>query len=829
MDDRSQAAGKSQVVAKNAVSVPCEHCGLPSPRPTDPSELPFCCTGCHGAYFLIRDWGLDDYYALRDRLGGQVGSPVDAADDFDALDDPVAMGKSAPMACGDNLLKSRLAVTGLHCGACAWLIERSAKRHKGWVSARVRLSDHTVDVVYAADTTRLSQIARSLSRLGYRLSPLVENAQQERDARQNRTLLIDIAIAGFCAANAMWIAIALYAGMFSGIADQHANVLRWTGVTLGLAAVVIPGRTFFRGARASIATRTPHMDLPVALGLAVGATAGIVSAASGGSDVYFDSIATLVFLLLVGRWVQFRQQRRAAESVSLLMRLTPRTAKVVVDNKTTKTVLAESLTAGDVIRIGAGETIPADGTVVAGQTSIDRSLVSGESRPAAVTVDDEVLAGCSNLESQIDVCVTASGRASRVGQIAQLIEDASSQRVPVIQLADSIGGVFVVTVIGLALVTLGIWWTTDPYQASRNAVALLIVACPCALALATPLALSVAIGRAASRRILVRGGDVLERLSRPGTVWFDKTGTLTEGVLRLTHWTGHDTALAMLASIETGSRHPIATAAIFAAEERGLTIPVATEIRQVTGSGLTGYVDGIHVIVGKPAFAVASGAVLSSFDQRTIDQITAAGQSPLVVFIDGESVAIGGFGDQIRNDAAETLRRLRLAGWSVGILSGDHPATVQHVGHQLGFDDEQIIGGAEPEEKLAVVRDSPVTPVVMVGDGVNDSAALAAADVGIAVRGGVAASLEAAPVYLPTGQLPLVCDLMAASRRTRNVIRLNFGLSLGYNVLAVVLAMTGLINPLVAAILMPISSLTVLSVVLALPTFVDDETTPAAP
>lgn len=811
------------------LTVPCSHCGLPAPAPPadHPNQPTFCCNGCRGAYELIHGWGLEDYYALRDTLSPGGGLAVVGAGRYQELDDPSIMGRSAPHPVGDELLTCRLAVAGLHCGACAWLIERSARLVPGWQSARVRMNDHTLDVVFDPQQTKLSRIASTLDTLGYRVAPLADSDQADRAAAENRRLLIQIAIAGFCAANAMWVAVALYAGQFSGIAAEHALALRWAGVTLGVAAVVTAGRTFFQGAWASLRTRTPHMDLPVALGLGVGVIAGIVGAIRGAGDVYFDSIAVLVFLLLVGRWVQFRQQRRAAEAVGLLMRLAPRTATRIEEDGSERVVPTDVLRADDILRVQAGEGVPADGVVVKGRSLLDRALMTGESRPVAVDVGDQVDAGTANLESPLDIRVTAIGMDSRVGRLMKLVEEAATTRPPLVQLADRIGGWFVVVVILLAVLTLVLWWRSSPAVAAEHAVALLIVACPCALALATPLALAVALGRSAKQRILVRGGDVLERMARTGVIWFDKTGTLTQGRLVVGEMIGPDCdqALALAAAVEQGSRHPVAEGIRRKAESCGLSGRRAEDIKQSVAGGMSGFVDGKHVLVGNRDFILSAGVELDRAAIDSVEQIAAAGATPVMVAIERRWSATFAIEDELRDDAKSVIEKLQTSGWTIGILSGDHPQTVAAVANRLGIKQQAVEGGLAPESKLQRIQQSKQNSatVVMVGDGVNDAAALAAADVGVAVRGGAEASLEAAPVFLADGRLTGLADLVGASQQTVRVIKRNFILSLAYNVLAVILAMAGKIDPLVAAVLMPISSLTVLSMTLGSRTFVKAE------
>lgn len=824
----SSAANEAEPRDTKRTTVPCAHCGLPSPPPVRDDEPAFCCNGCLGAYQLIHGWGLEDYYALRDRLTSAGTSAEDlslnrlstAGDNpFEELDHTELLGLSAPRAVGGGLVASSCSVRGLHCGACAWLIERSVPLVPGWHSARVRMNDHSVELIYDPAKTRLSEIAKWMARLGYRVAPLVANAQAEAAVAENRRLLVRIAIAAFCATNAMWIAVALYAGHFSGISVGHANLFRLFGSALGAAAVFGPGSLFIRGALAAIWTRTPHMDLPLALALVVGAVAGIIGAFTGHGEVFFDSITMLVFLLLVGRWVQFRQQRRAAESVHLLMQVAPRTAQIVGPDGSLRKIAVADLVIGDLIRVGAGQGIPADGCVVAGETAVDRSLLTGESVPVDISVGDSVEAGTANLQSPIDIRVSAAGVQSRVGRLMQLVEDAAANKAPVVQLADRVGGWFVVVVIFLAFITAAVWWPSGSTIAVTHSVALLIVACPCALALATPLALAVGIGRAARQKIFVRGGDCFERLATPGTVWFDKTGTLTKGELSVSQWPGDRYELGLVAGIERGSAHPVAKGLVAHADDLGVEKFDASEIDQQTGGGISGMVDARRVAVGKPAFLKSQGINIKSIEAE-IERVASAGASPILYSIDNGLPKVIGVADSLRDDANDVIRSLRELGWQVGILSGDHPRAVSRIASPLRIDSAMALGDLSPEQKLRRIEaGAERRPIVMVGDGVNDSAALAAADVGVAVRGGAETSLEAAPVFLADGSLGGLVKLMVASRGTVRLIHRTFAVSLAYNLVAVALAMAGMVHPLTAALIMPASSLTVLTMILATATF----------
>lgn len=813
--------------SQQRTSRPCIHCGEPTDSDEEqPADQIFCCQGCRGAYELIHGWGLESYYGLRDQLGGGAATRVkDESSRYERFDSDEFLGPSTPRRTEDGFLCSELAVHGLHCAACAWLIENAAGRTPGWHAGRVKMSDHTLRVVFDPTATTLSQIARLLDRLGYELAPIsVEGNTHFQN--ENRRHLVRIAVAGFCAANAMWIAIALYAGEFQGVALDHRAFLGIVGTGLGVAAVAFPGRTFFVGALASLRSRVPHMDLPVALGLSVGTVAGVVNAISGEGHLYFDSLAVLVFLLLIGRWIQFHQQHRAAKAVDLLLRITPRHAVRVNADETTDTVLVDILQPGDCVRVDAGENIPVDGEVICGESLIDRSLLTGESVPVGIGAGDEAAAGTLNLQRPLDIRVVATGRESRIGRVMQSVEDAMSDKIPIVQFADSIGGIFVVVVTLLAIATF-LWWLPVGWAAAASAAtALLIVACPCALALATPLAIAVSLGRAAKHKVLIRDGATLQQLARGGRIWFDKTGTLTTG--RPDAWVawGSSDGIAAAAAVEQHCRHPVAEALVRMAHRSGVeTLPDAV-LDAVHRQGVVGHVDGREMVVGSPAFLREQGFGLGQPVLDAIDECSARATSPIVIARDGVVEAVIAIMDPIKPQAFETIARLQNRGWEVGILSGDHPDIVAHVAHQVGVDAAWAYGGLSPEDKLAAVRgsdpfhnDPSVATTVMVGDGANDAAALAAADVGIAVRGGVEVSLQAAPVFIADDNLRGVDELVDAAQRTDWLIRTALTVSLLYNVIAVGLAMCGKISPLVAAILMPLSSVSVLAVTLLWPTY----------
>jgi Cu2+-exporting ATPase len=566
---------------------------------------------------------------------------------------------------------------------------------------------------------------------------------------------------------------------------------------------VWPGRVFLRGAWAALRTRTLHMDLPIGLALAVGYLRGAWNTVFDRGPIYFDGVASLIFLLLVGRFLQQRAQRAAQDSAEWLHALSPSTARVV-DGDTVREVPAEALLPGMVVEVRAGDVLPADGIVLDGRSSLDLSFLTGESRAVPAAAGDRAWAGASNRSATLRVRVEAGGEQTRLARLLRSMEEGHRRRAPVVLAADRLAGVFVASVLALAAATWVYWVPRAPERALDHAIALLVVTCPCALALATPLAFTVAIGRAARRGILVRGGDALESLARPGRLLLDKTGTVTEGRARLLEWTGSDDVRPLVLALERHATHPLAAA--FRAAWPGVPVPHADDVRPVPGGGIEGRVAGKAVAVGSPAFVAAR--LDAPPPEPHARPPVAVSSTPVWVAVDGRLVARAAFGDALRDDAAASVARLTALGFEVELLSGDAAPVVAEAGRALGLAPASCRAGVSPEQKRdAVERAAARGPVVMVGDGVNDAAAIAAATVGIGVRGGAEACLAAADVFLSRPGLSPLVELVEGARRTLGTIRLGIAVSLAYNLVGATLAMSGRIDPLLAAVLMPVSSL----------------------
>jgi Cu2+-exporting ATPase len=788
--------------------VECDHCGLPVPAGLvgDGAELQFCCNGCRVAYEVIHEHGLDGYYEIKQRIDAPEQAAQRSGRSFEEFDDP-AFHRLYCRTLPSGLETVELYLEGVHCAACVWLVEKLTVVVDGVAEVRLDLGRALATVTWDPDTTPLSRIARFLDSIGYVSHPFRGIEARDMARREERSLLIRIAVAGAIAGNVMLIAFALYGGHFHGIAEEFRSLFRWVSLVLAVPSVTWCATVFYRGAWGALKMRSLHMDLPIAVGILAGFIQGAVNTVRGAGEIYFDSVTALIFFLLVGRFLQRRQQLKAASSTELLFSLSPSTARLV-DAEGVREVPVEAIGPGAMVEVRAGDSIPADGVVSEGSSSLDRSLLTGESLPEPVEAGDPVHAGTVNLGGRLRVEVRATGEDTRVGRLMRLVEEAARRRAPVVLLADRISGWFVAAVLALAAVTVTVWLKLDPEQAVSHTVALLIVSCPCALGLATPLAVSAAIGRAARRKILVKGGDALENLARPGRMILDKTGTLTEGRLAVVGWWGDEGVKPAVAALERHSAHPVAGALSAVASEAEL--PEVREVREVTGAGIGGICGGNRLLVGAVSHVEKVMGALPEDAAAAVKKFADDGLSPVVIAIDDRVVAVAAIGDPLRPDSEGSVSAIRAGGWRVEILSGDHPTVVRAIAEEVGIEPEAARGGVSPEEKLAVVRDTAAgTTVAMVGDGVNDAAALAAATVGVGVHGGAEAALAAADVYLARPGLAPVVELLRGAGRTLGVIRRNLVFSLAYNVVAVSFAITGHMSPLLAAILMPLSSMTV--------------------
>ncbi|MCL4846332.1 MAG: cation-translocating P-type ATPase [Acidobacteria bacterium] len=804
---------------RQGAPVACAHCGLAVPASLlrDGDTEQFCCGGCRQVHTLVREWGFDQYYRLVDQQGGVLEPAKVTGRSFEDFDDESVQAEATDeLASGRRL--TRLYLEGVHCAACVWLVERLPSALPGVDEIRLNLGNAVADVTWTPERTRLSAVGRALDRLGY--TPHVHRAARAQEARrvEDRAGLARLGVAAACAMNLMFMHGALYAGEYSGMASPFEWLFRWFSLLVSLPVMLFSARPFFVTALAGLKVGIVHIDLPIALGITTGFVASAWNTVTGAGPLWFDSIAMLVAALLGARQVQRGAQRAALERADSLrgVAFIEFARRLVGDGPDAPAVEVplSALAPGDRVEIRSGEIVPVDGLVLSGRSSLDNAVLTGETTPVPVREGDALNAGATNVGARLVVRVDAAGERTRVGALLAIVQEALGRRPALLQITDQLARRFIKVVLLVAAVTGAVWLPHGPEIAIERVVALLVIACPCALGLSVPLAVWVAIMRAARAGIFVKNPDALDRLRRLDTVLLDKTGTLTEGRATVARWHGDEVVLRFVRALEAESSHAVARAFRRSYGRSPWVVRTVGQVMEVPGQGIAGRIDGHEVRVGTRAFVEATGATMPVDIEQAAAAALADGLSPTFVAFDRRVAGVAGIGDALRDDARDTVRALCARGVTVRILSGDHPDIVARVGAELGLPAGDALGGLTPEQKRDIVAglvqdDRRPGSVVMVGDGVNDAAALALADVGIAVQGGTGATIVAADIVLTReGVAPLV-DILDGARRLRGVVYRNLGFSLLYNVVASAAAVAGLVSPLLAAVVMPLSSLTV--------------------
>ena len=782
----------------------CIHCGtLITRRHGQASD--FCCTGCETAYAILHDQGLEDYYGLRQSVEGASCPVQPSGRSFAELDDP-AMLEAYGRICADGSRQINLLLGNLQCAACVWLVEHVLSREAGVLGARLNFVRRSLAVQWDPARISLSQIGRLLDRIGYEvhLDHLQERERQRQ--RDDRDMWMRTGVAFALLMNLMILALPLYTGEFWGISGPHAEFFRWLSGLLTVPVALYCAAPFHRAAWAALRHRTIHIDIPISIGVWIAFGATVVSLITGGDMLYGDSLAGLVFLMLMSRLILQLGTRRAERAADALLTLGSPTARIVGPEGVVERA-AESVRVGDVLEIRPGEVIAVDGIVEQGSSRLDNSVLTGESRPVPVEPGHTVAAGVGNLSSVIRVRATGVGSDTRLARITRQLNDHAQQRTPIVQHLDRVAKLFTIGTLSLTVITALVWWLwIDAARALPVAVAVAVVACPCALALGAPLIFATARGQAARLGIVVRSPEAFERLQKTRFVAFDKTGTLTMGQPGVvawsgaTDWAGQDLAV-LVAALEAQSLHPLAQAMV--RNRSDALLPSAQAAVESPGQGIAGQVCGLDLRVGKPGWVapLAPAELVTPPEGRFL--------TPVAIAVRGVHVATAWVADGLRPESPAVVDALHRAGYETALVSGDRRDIVVDTARQVHI--RHVFAGVAPEQKVEVLRQmSAHTPVAMVGDGVNDAAAMRAAAVGIAVRGSAPLSLESADVYLTRSGLQPVLDVIALSRGVVRSLHRNFMLGLAFNVVGIVAAASGLVGPLQAAVWMPLSSLTVL-------------------
>lgn len=710
------------------------------------------------------------------------------------------------------------AVSGMTCAACATRLEKVLNRIEG-VQASVNFATERATVTLQPALADLGRIQEAVRRAGFDSAQSGLSTRESDRQRQREAWNAEL--------RHFWIAavltlplLAQMTTMFDGglmAHTVHDVIPRWLQLLLATPVQFWIGARFYRGAWSSLRGGGANMDVLVALGTSMAWAYSAVVTLLGRDDlhVYFEASATIVTLIVLGKLLEARAKARTSAALDALLRLQPHTAHVERDGEVV-TVPVESLQPGDVFIVRPGDAVPVDGEILAGGSALNEAMLTGESMPVDKQPGDRVFAATLNGQGVLRCRATGVGAHTLLAGIIRMVEQAQSSKAPVQRLADRIAGIFVPAVVLIAALTFAAWWwlAGDFAQALISAVAVLVIACPCALGLATPTAIMVGTGQGARAGMLVKNAEALELAERIKVLAVDKTGTLTQGAPAVAAVipAGRVTRaelLAVAAALEQSSAHPIAAAVVEAARAEGLAIPAAMAVTAVPGKGVTGSVDGREVLVGTPGFLSERGVQGGSASE--LGQLAAAGQSLVAVAVGGAYYGIIGVADRLRADSAEAVARLRRAGVRVVMLTGDHAATAEAIAKAAGI--EEWRAGVLPGDKAAAVQALAKggVRVGMVGDGINDAPALAAADVSFAIGVGADVALEAADITLVRNSLHGVVDAIELSRATLSKIRQNLFFAFIYNVLGIPLAAMGMLNPVIAGAAMAMSSVSVVS------------------
>ncbi len=788
----------------------CFHCGLPVPAGShyfvriEDRAQPMCCPGCQAVAQAIVGAGLADYYRHRTSPALTAQELVPAVlEELALYDRDDLQGQFVQVDAGD-VREAALILEGITCAACVWLNERHVGRLPGVLEFHVNYATQRARVRWDRSRIQLSEILKAIAAIGYLAHPYDPSRQQDVADRERKLALRRLAVAGIGAMQVMMFAVGLYVGAWSGIDPDMASFLRWVSMIVTVPVVAYSAKPFFMSAWSELRRRQLGMDVPVSLAIGIAFLASVWATVTDRGEVYFDSVSMFTFFLLTGRYLEMAARQRAAAAGESLVKLLPMTAHRLQGDQEVQ-VPASDLQPGDRVRVRPGETVPTDGRVTDGVSTVDESLVTGESLPLAKRAGDAVIGGTVNVESPLVMTVERVGEDTVIASIVRLLDRAQTEKPGIALLADRVAAWFVAALLLIAVGVYAFWALHDPPDAFWITLSVLVVTCPCALGLATPAAVTAATGTLTRRGLLPTRGRALETLARATHVIFDKTGTLTRGrpTLRQVVAVGElsrDEVLRIAARLEAGSEHPLAKA-LTRAVPAG---PGADGVVATPGLGVEGLVDGRRYRIGRPDYV----ALLSGADTAPV-----AADSPgatTVVLGDSEGLlARFELADSLRPDAAETVATLQRLGLEVWLLSGDSEPAVVRTAQDLGIPVAR--GRLRPEDKLEAVRalHAQGAVVVMVGDGVNDAPVLAGASVSVAMGRATELAQASADMVLLSEHLPHVAEGVVMARRMLAIVRENLAWALIYNVIAVPLAAAGLVLPWMAAIGMSASSLLV--------------------
>lgn len=721
-----------------------------------------------------------------------------------------------------------LRVTGMTCAACAARIEKKLSAAKGVQKAAVNLATEKARVEYDADAISPAEMIRIIKDLGYG-AEVDEEAGEDREKaereKQTRRLLISFIIGAVLTAPLMLMMILEWAGVHVPLMHSPVFMLALTlPVQVGL------GARFYKGAWHALRSGSANMDVLVAMGTSAAFLYSVYNGffepdkMRGMNNLYFEASSMIITLILLGKYLEARAKGRTSEAIRKLMGLQAKTARVIREGQELD-IPIEDVVPGDILSVRPGEKVPVDGEIVEGASAVDESMLTGESIPVEKTVGDTVIGATVNRHGAFKMRATKVGRETVLAQIVKMVEEAQGSKAPIQKLADKVAGVFVPAVLGIALITFILWMviTGTFSDALMSAVAVLVIACPCALGLATPTAIMVGTGKGAEKGILIKGGEYLETAYKVNTVVLDKTGTITKGEPEMTDILtlgalSEEEALRLAAAAEKNSEHPLGAAIVQRAKERLGAVPDPQRFAAVPGKGVIAEAEGKVILIGTHKLLTEGGVDITRA-REALERLESEGKTAMLMAVDKEVAAVLAVADTVKDTSAEAIAELREMGVEVVMITGDNARTAEAIARQVGIG--RVLAEVLPERKASEVEklQAEGRVVAMVGDGINDAPALAKADIGMAVGTGTDVAIEAADITLLRGDLRLIPAAIRLSRRTMRKIKQNLFWAFIYNCVGIPFAAFGVLSPVIASAAMAFSSVSVVTNSLSLKRF----------
>jgi len=817
-------------------SCPCFHCGLPVASNLNitvkyqEQDEAMCCYGCQAVAQAIISSGMDDFYKYRTSTSEK---PEEILPEFlqqlKAYDNSAIQKKFVHTTLDENILEVSLILEGITCAACVWLNEQHLNALDGVISTNINYSNHRARVSWDNSKIHLSDILESISRIGYLAHPYDPEQQQRIFEKERKQQIKRIGLTGVLGMQIMIFAVAKYTGEWWGIEESINQSFRWLSLSLAIPILFYASSVFFKGAYRDLTNKRLGMDVPISLGIGIAFTASLFNTLIGTGDVYFDSVAMFTFFILTARFFELGTRKQTSEITEALLNLKPAIATRLINyanhltDKETNTsaptieqqecIAVTELNINDYLLIRPGETIPADGVIINGTSSINEALITGESLPVRKHKNDNVIGGSINAESPLTIQVTKLGEDSVLSSVQRLIDGAQHSKPTIAKFADKIVPRFINVVLIITVFVAFYWYNTDPTRWLEITISLLVIACPCALSLATPTAITAASGQLAKIGLLPKRAHALETLAQATDFVFDKTGTLTEGKIKLEKIILNTTAsnngkydtdhvLTIAASLEANSEHPIARALLHANNADLLKV---NKLSHTPGEGIQGMIANKQWFIGNKSFIEKHSSIVNQVDKDGLCQdgsqiYLATAQHCIAIFI---------LSDTVRNEAASLIKQLQRKHKKIHLFSGDRLETTRSIAEQLGI--KHYLGELKPEDKLNRVKtlQQRGAIVVMVGDGVNDAPVLAGADLSIAMGKGTQLATATADMVLISNNIKHIYHGQLIASKTLSIIKQNFGISVVYNTIGIIAAAMGYIDPWIAALGMSFSSLIV--------------------